>query len=385
MLYRKLLPAIIAATLASPVLFAQNTQTGNATGECAEVEGTPPGLYVTTDEGRTYLIKGDQKVELAPGEAAFADENKLTCIKRVPDFLDWPCASDAASARKFATYEFEDLDQDKPIIQQVVQRYFEIPEVIEPVPDWLENEFHTRLAFSEIIGYSSPEYWYKPDPSVDIMHEKRPKTLLISLYVGINQVVLDNYHIDALHKFYGSELMPVLFVFNDSNVVPVSYFGDNVSLEEVHLAFNDRHIKLAEVPLWPLGDHHFSPTAEEYEKFFDLPDYEDIDEQKREAVEAQLETYGFSRKPIFVTMLQGGRMYVDDAARVRIAIHMKMPHLQTVVNFVEPDSHLARCGPGTPVDSEGVSGATTPVGAPPSAPPPASSAPPLPPEPASPS
>jgi hypothetical protein len=35
-----------------------------------EVEGTPPGLYATTDEGRTLLIQGEKMVELAPGEAA---------------------------------------------------------------------------------------------------------------------------------------------------------------------------------------------------------------------------------------------------------------------------------------------------------------------------
>jgi len=352
-----LLPTLIASALASTGLQAQNKKD-----ECVDVEGTPPGLYATTDQGRTFLMKGDKVVELAPGEAAFADEGKLTCIKEVPAFLDWPCTSDAAESRKFATYKFEDLNPDEDIIKQVAKRYFDIPEVIEPVPKWIEGQFHTTLSFNDIIGYSSPEYWYKPDPAVDIMNEKRPKILLISLYVGINKVVVDNYTIDALHRFYGGEKIPVVFVFSDSNVVPVSYFGANVSIEEIHKAFNERHIKLAEVPWWPLGDHHFSPSAQEFEKLFDLPDLDKIDKQRREAIEAQLDTYGFSRKPIFVTMLEGGKMYVDDPDRVRIAIAKKMPHLQTVINFVEEDSHLARCGPGTPIGSHGITGATTPIG-----------------------
>jgi len=369
-LYRALLPSLIASALWATGVNAQNNDADASKG-CVDIKGTPPGLYVTTDEGRTYLMKGDKMVEMAPGQAAFADKNKLTCINKVPEFLDWPCSSDAASARKFATYKFSDLDPNKDLVKQVVQRYFEIPEVIEPVPNWLEGEYHTKLDFDQIIGYVSPEYWYQPDKSVDIMNEKRPKTLLISLYVGTNQVVVDNYTVDALHKFYGKEKIPVIFVFNDSNVVPVSYFGANVSLEEISEAFNERHIKLAPVPWWPLGDYHFSPTAAEFEKFFDLPKLEDIDPKRREAVAAQLDTYGFSRKPIFVTMVQGGKMYLGDPERVRIAIDKKMPNLHTVINFIEQDSHLARCGPGTPIGSHGVSGTTTPIGGatvPPSAP-----------------
>jgi len=370
---QKVLPALIAAALTTTGVYAQSTSEN-----CEELTGTPKGLYATTDQGRTFLIKGDKMIELAPGEAAFADENKLSCIKQVPQFLDWPCSSDAAASRKFATYKLDELGTGD-IAKEVIRHYFEIPEVIEPVPNWLEGEFHTRLDFNEIIAYSSPEYWYKTDPSVDILNEKRPKTLLISLYVGINRVVIDNYAVDALRRHYGGEKIPVIFVFNDSNVVPISYFGSNVSLEEINKAFTERKIKLAEVPLWPLGDHHFSPTAEEFEKYFDLPELDAIDSLRREAIGAQLETYGFSRKPVFVTMIEGGKMYVDDPDRVRVAISMGMKELPTVINFIEEDSHMARCGPGTPVGAGGVSGATAPIGG--LLVPPGSPAPPPPPQP----
>jgi hypothetical protein len=355
-LLRAVLPALIASALASASLQAQN-----AAGECEEIQGTPPGLYATTDEGRTFLIKGDKVIELAPGEAAYANENQLKCIKAVPEFLNWPCATDAAQTRKFATYSIDKLEAGN-IIQQIVQRYFEIPEVIEPLPNWQEGESTVKLDFKDIVPYSSPEYWYQTDPAVDIMDEKRPKTLLVSLYVGINKVVIDNYTVDALTKFYNGKEVPVVFLFNDSNAVPVSYFGSNVSLEEISKAFNERKIKLADVPLWQLGDHHFSASAEEYEKFFDLPKMEDIDPLRQEALAANLETFAFTRKPVFVTILEGGKMYIDDPDRVRVALNMGITRLPTVINFVESDSELARCGPGTPVGSSGVSGATTPIG-----------------------
>ena len=356
---KALLPALIAAALSAHSANAQEATPP----ECAEVEGTPPGLYVTTDEGKTFLTKGDKTVELAQGEAAFADESKLTCIKTVPAFLDWPCSTDAANSRKFATYAIGEIAEGETL-QEVVRRYFEIPEVVEPIPNWIDGESTTSLGIGEILPYSTPDYWYKPDPAVDPSDPKRPKTLLISLYVGINQVVVDNYQVDLLRKQYGNEKIPVVFVFNDSNVVPISYFGANVSLEELHKAFTERRIKVAEVPMWPLGDHHFSPTVEEFEKLFELPELDDIDPLRREAVGAQLETYGFSRKPVFVTLMEGGKMYIDDPDRVRIAISMGVTRIPTVINFVEQDDHLRRCGPGTPAGSSGVSGATTPIGGP---------------------
>lgn len=355
-LNRAILPALIMCALVSTGINAQEEKE-----ECADVEGTPPGLYATTDEGRTFIIQGDKQIELAPGEAAFASEGKLTCIKKVPEFLNWPCSSDAAQSRKFKTYSMDSITS-KDIVSEVVTRYFTVPEVIEPIPEWLEGEFSATLDFNQIVPFTSAEYWYKPDPAVDIMHEKRPKTLLIGLFVGINQVAIDNYTVDALKKFYADKPIPVVFVFNDSNAVPVSYFGANVSLEEINKAFNERHIKLADVPMWQLGDHHFSATAEEFEKNFKLPDMEAVDPYRREALAAELETFGFTRKPIFVTIMEGGKMYIDDPDRVRVAISLGITRLATVINFVESDSHLNRCGPGTPVGSSGVSGATTPVG-----------------------
>jgi len=355
LLKRAILPLLIASTLASQVGYAQDD-------ECAELEGTPPGLYVTSDEGLVFLIKDGKTVELSPGESAFADENKLNCIKKVPEFLDWPCSTDAAKSRKFATFTIGDLTSTDNRVKEIVQRYFEIPEVIEPIPNWLEGESHMSLRFNEIVPFSGPDFWYKPSPAIDILDEKRPRTLLISLFVGTNQVVIDNHTIDALKKNFGNSEIPVVFVFNDSNVVPVSYFGPNASLEEIQKAFNERRIKLADVPMWQLGDHHFSPTAEEFRKLFKLPAIADIDPLRVEALRAQLETYGFSKKPVFVTFLEGGGLYIDDPARVAVALEMGIESIPTVINFVEQDDHLRRCGPGTPAGSSGVSGATTPIG-----------------------
>lgn len=330
--------------------------------DCAELQGVPPGLYTTTDEGRTYVTKDGEVLELAAGEAGFADDSGVTCIKRPPEFLDWPCSTQAAQSRMFNTYTIDELTSDNPM-KEVVERYFQVPEVIAPIPNWIDGEFHGNFNYNDIIQFSSPDYWYFPNKNRPLLSEKRPRSLLIGLYVGTNQVVIDNNMIDALRTELGTDDLPVTFVFNDSNTVPISYFGSNVSLEEVLKAFLERQIKVAEVPQWWLGDYHLTPTIEEFEKYFEIPALAEISPERQQALRADLETHGFTRKSIIVQLfLESETMAVDQPERVRVAASMGIDRIPTTLNFIEPDVILARCGPGTPVGSGGVSGSTTPIG-----------------------
>jgi hypothetical protein len=330
--------------------------------ECVEIEPGTPGLYTTTDEGRTFLVQDEETLEMGPGQAGFADEEGVRCIKRPPVFLNWPCSTQAAQSRMFNTYSIDDLQPDNPI-QQVIDRYFQIPEVIAPIPNWIDGEYHAIFDYNDIIQFSSPEYWYFPNPDRPILSEKRPRSLLIGLFVGTHQVVIDNNMIDALREELGSDQIPVTFVFNDTNTVPISYFGSNVSLEEVFKAFTERNIKVADVPQWWLGDFHLTPTIEEFEKFFKIPALEDISAEKQEKLRSDLEAHGFTRKSIIVSLFaESGAMAVDQPQRVRVAASMGITRIPTSFTFIEPDALLARCGPGTPVGSSGVSGSTTPIG-----------------------
>jgi hypothetical protein len=355
--FKKILPVLITAALASGNAMAQD--------ECEELEGAPPGLYATTDEGRTFLVQDDQVVELGPGDAGFADESGVKCIKRIPQFMDWPCSTDAAKSRKFATYSIDDLPEGNKALE-IVRRYFEVPEVIEPIPRWKEGESHMLMSYADIIQFTSEEYWYHPDPDSDIMNEKRPKTLQIALFVGINQVVVDSIHLKALAEHYGDEDIPVVFQFNDSNVVPISYFGPNVSLEEILKANTERGINIAAVPMWELGDYNIRPSIDEMRAFFDIPAVEDIPPERRAALEADLAENGFGRKPVFVSVLGGSdSMVVDQPQRVAVAASMGMSNVPVSLTIIQPDILVQRCGPGTPTSlGEGfsISGESTPPG-----------------------
>ena len=356
-LSKAILPALIASVLAGNVL-AQEDQNQ----QCVDLEGAPPGLYATTDEGRTFLVKDGKTVELGPGESGYANDGELKCINKPPAFLDWPCATQAAQSRMFNTYTVEDLSAGNQL-KEIVQRYFDIPEILIPIAGYVDNEYNAVFNYNDLIQFSSPEYWYFPNPDKPILSGKRPKTLLVSLFVGTNQVVLDNNMIDLLRKELGSNELPVAFVFHDTNTVPVSYFGSNISIEEAQKAFFERGIKLADVPIWWQGDYHLRPTIDEFEKFFDIPALEDISPGKRLELTADLEVYGFTRKTIIVSMFaESGEMAVDQPERIRVAASIGIDHIPTTFNFVEEDMLVARCGPGTPIGGASVSGSTTPIG-----------------------
>jgi len=342
---RKILPLTIAALMAAGNAFAA--------GECVELEGAPPGLYTTTDEGRTFLIKDGDVVELGPGQTGFADETGVKCIERSPTFMDWPCSTDAARSRRFATYSIDELNDGKPA-QQIVDRFFEVPEVIEPIPRWKEGEYHLLMDVDEIMQFASPEYWYVPDNPAALKDERRPKTLQIALFVGINQVVVDERHLKVLNEHYGGKNIPVVFTFNDSNTVPISYFGPNVSLEEVATASQKRGINLAEAPMWELGDHHLTASTEELNSFFELPAVEDIPAERRSALEADLKANGFSKKPVFVSVIDGpDAMFVDQPQRVAVAAAMGIKSIPLHITIVQPDILVQRCGPGVPLGADG--------------------------------
>lgn len=349
---RSLLPALIASALA--------VAAGLAHGQ--EGEQVAPGLYVTTDEGKTFLIKDGEVLEMKAGESGFANEEGLKKIDTLPAALNWPCSGAVAMGRRFATYALDDL-QTKNRAAEVAERYFEVPEVIEPIPNWIDGEYHAVFSVNELLQFSSPEYWYFHNPNREFLDPKRPTSLLISMYVGITLAIIDNNAFDQLRALHGDDAIPVTFVFNDSNAVPISYFGENVSLEEVFKAFNERGIKIADVPMWWLGDYHLTPTIEEFERFFDIPALDQIPADKQDVLREDLAAYGFTRKPIIVSILaESGSMVVDQPQRVRMAAEMNIPRIPTVLNFVEEDSIVARCGPGTPVGfGEGaISGETTP-------------------------
>jgi hypothetical protein len=317
-----------------------------------ELEGTPPGLYVTVDQSQVYLIKDGKVVELDPGEAAYANEDQLSCINLPPTLLEWPCGTaEALSRRNAPTYTAASLPVSGAV-DEVSRRYFEDNEVIGPPIEWLNGEVHGTFDASELARMSTAEYWYLPGGPDPFASPKRPRAQLVSLFWSTKQAVLDGNTLQPLSDASVDGGIPVVFVFHEDNEVPVSFFGENVTLGELADAFFQRGIKVAAVPVWYAGDHHLRVSVREFERLFDIPELEDISPAQMALHSAELEAHGFTKKPISVSVLAENRtMVIDQPDRVRVAAALGFDSIPTVLFYYTGTSHLGKCGVPFPQNS----------------------------------
>lgn len=354
--------------------------------ECVDLEGTPPGLYVTVDQNQVFLIKDGKVVELDPGESGYANETSVACLKVPPRVLAWPCNTTEALARSMAPgYSAAELpDFGGPA--EVRDRYFGENQAISPEIEWLNGEIHGRYDPREFQGFDTEAYAYLSAGEDLFASPKRPHTLLVNLFWSTGQAVIDARVLAALQAESTDGLVPVAFVFNRDNEVPVSFFGPQVTLQEVIEAYLEKGVELAPVPVWYAGDHHMEVSLQELENLADIPDLDDISEETQQRLRADLEAHGFKYKPVSVSILSGSdSLLVDQPDRVRIAADMGMTQFPVVMFYFNDSSHLAGCGVtlpqvsavgigpaggagGGPVDAGGTPGGGPGVPLPPSLP-----------------
>jgi len=327
---------------------------------CMDLDGIPPGLYAEVRSGKAYLEKDNKRIELGPGQVGFADLDRLECIDEPPRFLDWPCASDAARSRAFATYDLSKLANGDRL-EEIVGRYFSVPEIPSPAINWLAGETHGHFAAGRLAPYNSGTLWYQPAENRALLSGERPRTLLVSLYLQLGQALVDSHMWKAMGASESDGDLPVTFVFHDSNTIPIGALGEDANLQQIIETFFQQDVKLAPVPMWWQGDHHLKVPLGEFERYFDIPPLESVDPARRAALKSDLDSGGLERKPIFITLMsESGTVVVDQPDRVRVAGSLGMERLPVVLNFVESDTLLAACGPGFAQGMGAVVGAAAP-------------------------
>jgi len=337
---KRSLSALIALILASAQAVAQPQEP-----ECLELEGTPPGLYVTVDQSQVYLTKDGNVVELSPGEAAYANETQLACLKVPPRMLAWPCGSAEALTRRMAP-AFS-LDELPPVgvVQEVQRRYFDENTVLGPPIEWLNGDTHGKLHASEFNGLDTSAYWYLPGGPDPFASPKRPRSQLIGLFWSTRQTVLDTNTLDQLRADSDQAGIPVVFLYHRDYEVPISFFGADVSLKELQDVFLDKSIQAAPVPVWYAGDHHLKVSISEFERLFDIPAADEISPTRLQALTEELEAYGFTHMPVLVSMMaESNRIILDQPERVRAAAGLGINDIPTVIFYYTSSSHLEKCG-----------------------------------------
>jgi hypothetical protein len=336
-------------SLNTAIVIAMTSLAANAQQSPDQPSSTPMGLYVTVSQSEIYIIQDDKQLDVKVGEAAFAGEGTLQQLDAVPSFLNWPCGgSGGEDSGLVPTYLLDSLPTEN-LIEEVVRRFFEGPEIPASAPAWLNGEFHGSFSAEEINRFTSSAYWYKSGKTTAKMEALRPRVLLISLYPATQQVIVDQNHFQELLDLHGSENIPVTFVFNEENVVPVSALGKNTTMQEIANLFFEKGITIADVPMWYAGDRQFAVSPGDFDQVFEIPAIEDIKPDRLAALTADLQTNGFAKKPVNVALMsQNNSMVVDEAEKVRAAQSIGLDSIPIVFFNYSENSHKKHCGLAMP-------------------------------------
>jgi len=343
-LKRATLPLTITLALA-----AANTQ----------AQDTPvPGLYTTVDQDEIYIIQPNgEQTDIKTGESVRVTEQGLEFIADRPQFLNWPCGTGFAPNRgTLPTFSLDALPPGEQIAE-VADRYFAQQQVLDSNPRWLNGESHGAFPASEIDQFVSNAYWYSTGPADAELAESRPKTLLIGLFYGTGQVVVDTNHLDTLKAEYGDDPIPTVFLYEEENVVPISYFGDNPTPEQITNAYDEYGIKPADVPMWYAGDRHVSIDPGALADSLGVPPASDFDASRLAELSQDIEENGFNAKPVTLAYVPGGDgMVADEGARLRAAQQTGVTPVPVMFSVYENDMIASQCGLAPPVAAAGLLG-----------------------------
>lgn len=266
-----------------------------------------------------------------------AEEIYTTALELSGFLPGWTCTTGVDSGLYNPVYEVNDLPEGR-LVQDVAERYFQQSSRLADFPDWPNDEFHMLASTDELLELLSQletEYWYRPGPGQDAAGANPREAVLIGLYPDTDQVVIDTTA-ERIRQWrdQGRERVPATFFYNFDYQRPISRFENGATLEDVMESFFENGNELTPVPLWAVGDHHLEVDGEELEELFVLPESDDIDPQRYQALTDDLAANGFSRKPVLVTLLSSGNYrQVAEADRVRVALDQGIKRFPVAVFY----------------------------------------------------
>ncbi len=248
-----------------------------------------------------------------------ADELYMTALELMGFLPGWTCTTGVDRGQYDPVYDVNALPEER-LVQDVADRYFQDRSRLEPFPDWPNDEFHMLASTAELLDLLSriePGYWYRPGAG-----RNERQGVLIGLYPDTDEIII-NTTAERIRQWRdeGMERIPVTFFFNLDYQRPVSRFGNDLTLQDITDSFFEGGDELTPVPLWTEGDHHLEVSGEELEELFELPETNDIDPQRYQALRDDLAVNGFDEKPVLVTLLRSGSYSrISEADRVRVAL-----------------------------------------------------------------
>lgn len=269
-------------------------------------------------------------------------------IDMLPTLPTWSCRDDSLGAEnRFAPIVTVDEFGEVNSISTIAGRFFNENLRIAPLPDWTDNHVHLRVPTTELVELLGDDFWYRNESA------GRPVNVgvLVSLYRHEQQIVVDGnlgQVRDAVER--GDPSVPVVLLYNDEMYRPVSDFGEGPTLADVVSAYLAEEVKATHVPDWrgPYSDFHHVADIAEFEEFTTLPAREEIEDGRWNKIVAEIETDGFRRKPVIVSMYhEGSRVWIDQPDRLTAARSLGIETVPVVYLYHSIDRLACGVAPGS--------------------------------------
>ncbi|MCG6871791.1 MAG: hypothetical protein LJE84_05830 [Gammaproteobacteria bacterium] len=290
-----------------------------------------------------------------------AEQIYATATGMLPSLPGWACSSNRAAQGRYAPqYLLQELPP-QPKIAEVARRFFKENKRLAPFPDWQLGKAHMPAQVSELEALVKkqeeqrnqeqaapiPEkgpWWYldaKGAQPPDSELVKRP--VFVSLYKNGERIVVDNTlkQVEAARRLGLSELGAV-FVYNEDYIYPVGDLGPKATVKDGASRFFGGGNEATPVPQWSNGNFHVLGKREELEQIFKIPEKKDVNEKEWKRLSEELQRDGFKKRPMLVSLLDSGRMWLDEPARVAVAKEQQMEDVP-VVYFYHSSGRQA-CG-----------------------------------------
>lgn len=263
-----------------------------------------------------------------------------TAESLLPALPGWVCQANRDDERYTRAVDPSDLGEN-PTVRQVAQAFFEENQRVVPFPNWSQGRVHMEASVSELAELVTDEQWYVAGESDGSPRTTPNRPVFISLYRHNGGIIVDS-GFDRIRRAQeqGTERLPVVLVYNDSLHRSISNYESNVTVSQLAEDFYGEGLQLTAVPEWQVGDHHKSASVEELVDLVDVPNREDIQEDRWAAVEQEIRGNGMALpRPLLLTLVRSGQgnAWVDDPTMVAVASEMGVESLPVVLFYHEID------------------------------------------------
>ncbi len=271
------------------------------------------------------------------------DEYVNTAIDMLPFLPGWACRSGSLDRYSPIHYSPSQLPEVASL-QDIADSFFERNERLSPFPDWSNNEVHVSVPTAEVQQYLNSEYWYNVGRNNRPMNEG----IMVSLYKYDNSIVVDGNLGQVQQAIQnGVATVPIVVIYNEVSQRPISRFGSDVTTGQIVDAFFDDQTQVTLVPNWkgPYGDYHHIADIDELEQYVELPAKEDVEAGRWQAMQGELNRFGFSEKPVIV-VLYGHQVWVNEPDRLAAAKELGMTEAPVVYLYHSIDRLPCGIAPG---------------------------------------